>query len=116
MKGTTWVFLGVLAALLFFKFQMGRRSPQELAVMKEAVSAGGLLLDVRSSGEFNSGHIEGALNIPVGELQSRIGEIENKERALVVYCASGVRSRSAASMLREHGFEEVHDLGSLRNW
>ena len=116
MSGTTWVFLFVFAALIFFKFQMGRRSQEELTVMRQAVADGGLLLDVRSPGEFNSGHVDGALNIPVGELQSRLKELDDKDRAVVVYCASGVRSKSASSLLREHGFKDVHDLGSLRNW
>ena len=116
MKGTTWVFLFAFAALIFFKFQMGRRSPEELTVMRQAVADGGLLLDVRSPGEFSSGHIDGALNIPVGDLQSRLKELDDKDRAVVVYCASGVRSKSAASLLREHGFKDVHDLGSLSNW
>ena len=116
MKGSTWVFLFVFAALIFFKFQMGRRSQEELTVMRQAVADGGLLLDVRSPGEFNSGHLDGALNIPVGELKDRLKELDYKDRSVVVYCASGVRSRRASTLLREHGFQDVHDLGSWRNW
>ena len=51
--------------------------------MQQAVTDGGLLLDVRSPGEFNSGHLEGALNIPVGELQSRLKELGSTDRPVV---------------------------------
>ncbi len=116
MDKTTWIFLFVFVGLILFKLQSGRRSSEEVSVMQKAVNDGGLLLDVRTSGEFNGGHIEGALNIPVGDLQSRLGELGSKDRAIVVYCASGGRSARASKMLRAKGFNEVHDLGSIRNW
>lgn len=84
---------------------------------RELVSAGALLVDVRSPGEFGAGHIEGAKNIPVSDLGSRLGELgEDKARPIVVYCASGMRSASAASTLKRAGFQQVFDLGGMSRW
>jgi phage shock protein E len=116
MSGKSWVILACIMAFVLFKVFMGRRSPEQMVVMQEAVAAGGLLLDVRSPGEFSGHHLDGALNIPVGELKARLGELGDKERTLVVYCASGVRSKSATKLLLSNDFQNVHDLGSWRNW
>ncbi len=78
------------------------------------VAQGAVLLDVRTPQEYASGHLPGAINIPVQVLASRMGEIP-KGSKVVVYCASGVRARQAASMLSSKGYE-VFDLGSLRDW
>ena len=102
--------------MLAFKFYMGRRSPEQVNSMQEAIASGGLLLDVRSPGEFSGHHLDGALNIPVGELGSRLSELGDKERAIVVYCASGARSKAASQMLIQKGYTSVYDLGSWRNW
>lgn len=83
---------------------------------RELVKAGAKLVDVRSPGEHAGGHIEGSVNVPVGDLSSRLSELGDKEKPIVVYCASGMRSASAASMLRSAGFKEVHDLGSIGRW
>lgn len=69
------------------------------------------VLDVRSSGEFASGHLEGAALIPVGSLKKRIAEIEtNKEDPIFVYCKSGNRSTVAARILIDAGFKQVINL------
>lgn len=79
------------------------------------VTAGALLLDVRTPDEFSSRHIPGALNIPVDELPGRLAEVP-EGRDVIVYCASGARSARAAKQLREAGRTRVRDLGSLANW
>ncbi len=73
------------------------------------------LVDVRSPGEFAGGALPGARNIPVHELDRRLAEL-SKDRELVVYCASGGRSASAASLLARAGFTKVHDLGGIGRW
>jgi len=116
MSKSTWVLLCIFIGLILFKLQSGRRSAEEVSVMRKAVNDGGLLLDVRTPGEYNGGHLDGALNIPVGDLRGRLQELGPKERVIVVYCASGGRSARATKFLRANGFNEVHDLGSLSNW
>lgn len=80
------------------------------------VEAGALLLDVRTPEEFAGGHIQGAVNIPVQELERRMAEVGDRERAVVVYCRSGARSATAAAMLRDAGHRRVHDLGPMSRW
>jgi phage shock protein E len=75
-----------------------------------------LILDVRTDDEFNARHIDGAVNIPVEDLQQRIAELTDKKRPVIVYCKSGGRSAKAAAMLKAAGFSQVHDLGGIGNW
>jgi phage shock protein E len=77
---------------------------------------GARLLDVRTQGEYEAGHVEGAQNISVLELKDRFEELNPKDRTIVVYCRSGHRSAAAASILRSAGFAQIFDLGSIKNW
>jgi rhodanese-related sulfurtransferase len=78
------------------------------------VAEGATLLDVRTEREFVGRHPEKAVNIPVGVLESRIGEI-SKDKPVVVYCESGGRSAMAAQLLASQGYE-VYDLASVHAW
>lgn len=78
------------------------------------VEDGATLLDVRTPTEYASGHPAAAVNVPVDEVASRLGEID-PTRPVVVYCAAGVRSARAAAILRAEGYE-VYDLGSVDRW
>lgn len=80
------------------------------------VKEGAVLLDVRTPEEFASGHIDGAVNIPVQVLDSRMAELTDKKRPIVVYCRSGARSARAASALRAAGYASVHDIGPMSAW
>lgn len=72
------------------------------------------LLDVRSRGEFASGHIDGSTNLPLDELVTRIGEVApDKSAPLLLCCASGVRSRMAAALLVRMGYGQVRDGGGV---
>ena len=75
---------------------------------------GATLLDVRSVAEYAAGHVEGAKNIPVQELEARMGEVPTST-PVVVYCQSGGRSAAAARMLRTAGYE-TYDLGPMAAW
>lgn len=67
------------------------------------------LVDVRNPGEHALGSIRGAVNVPVGQLPSRLGELD-PSTPTVVYCAGGYRSSAAASLLRANGFTDVSDI------
>jgi rhodanese-related sulfurtransferase len=82
----------------------------------QMIAQGGVLLDVRSPEEFAAGHLPGAVNIPVGEVRARAGEIGSRSRPVVTYCRSGGRSARAAATLRELGFEKVLNLGPKAAW
>ncbi|MGW5413694.1 TSUP family transporter [Actinomadura geliboluensis] len=75
-----------------------------------------LLIDVRNAGELADGTIEGAVNIPLAELPSRLDTIP-ADRRIVVHCAGGARSSAAASLLRRSGHTRVADLlGGYGAW
>lgn len=84
---------------------------------RELVAGGALLVDVRTPEEYAGGHIDGAVNIPLQELEQRVHELgPDKSRAIVVYCRSGNRSAQARRFLEGHGFTAVHDLGPMSAW
>ena len=72
-----------------------------------------ILLDTRTAGEYNRGHIEGFRNIPVDELRERIGEIE-AGKPIYVICQSGLRSYIATRILEGYGFEAYNFAGGFR--
>mmetsp|Transcript_6156 Transcript_6156/g.13653 ORF Transcript_6156/g.13653 Transcript_6156/m.13653 type:complete len:177 (+) Transcript_6156:71-601(+) len=74
---------------------------------------GCVLLDVRTPEEFAEGHVEGSINIPVQELSGRVGEVP-AGRPVAVYCAAGVRSKMAQSILYKSGFTDVEDVHSVQ--
>ena len=72
-----------------------------------------VLLDVRTIGEFNRGHINGFKNIPVDELRKRINEVE-KEKPVYLICQSGLRSYIASRILEGNGYETYNFSGGIR--
>ncbi len=75
-----------------------------------------LILDVRESHEWATGHLAGAMHLPLGSLETRIGEL-HRDRAVVTYCASGVRSIDASYVLKRAGWDDVHALaGGIQAW
>jgi rhodanese-related sulfurtransferase/rubrerythrin len=74
------------------------------------------LVDVRQPGEYEQGHLPGARLIPVGELPEKLAELD-RGKTTIVYCAVGIRSRAAASILERAGFREVyHMAGGFNAW
>lgn len=74
------------------------------------------LLDVRTLGEYVQGRIPGGKLIPIDQIERRIGEIP-RNRPVLVYCATGVRSDQVARYLDSRGFSEVYNLyGGIMGW
>jgi hydroxyacylglutathione hydrolase len=79
----------------------------DLRQTADALAAGqGALLDVRSRGEWAAGHLPGAVNLPLGELEQRLDEVP-RGRPLIVQCQTGARAAIAVSLLKARGLEEV---------
>jgi len=106
----------LLSLATVFAFWWLKRPTISSSEARAAVAAGARLVDVRSPGEFASGHIEGAVNLPVDQLRARTGELGRKDVPIVVYCASGARSAMAARTLKGCGFVSVRNLGGMGNW
>lgn len=86
----------------------------QFAQIQEAVVGGALLLDVRTPGEYATGHIDGASNLSLQEIQS--GTLPNigTDKTIYVYCQSGNRSAQATTILKKAGYT-VEDLGGIDN-
>lgn len=98
---------------LFSKL-FGKKEKPDLAVL---IQQGAIILDVRTPQEFKSGHIPGAMNIPVQQLNQQLHRLK-KDKVIITCCASGARSAMARSILKQAGFPEVYNGGSwisLRN-
>jgi rhodanese-related sulfurtransferase len=75
-----------------------------------------VILDVRTAAELSGslGKINGVINIPIQELQSRIGELDKyKDKKIAVICRSGNRSNTGTRLLREKGFDAKNVLGGM---
>jgi rhodanese-related sulfurtransferase len=108
---TDYVLPGLVVAYVAWRilssFLARRRVPE---LLKE----GAQMVDVRSPAEFAAGHAPGSVNIPLPEIGERAGELD-RNRYVIVCCASGTRSAIARRRLRGLGFERVLNAGSWRN-
>lgn len=77
---------------------------------KELIKNGAQIIDVRTRGEYASGHVKGSVNLPLNELASSTNKVK-KNVPLITCCASGMRSASAKSTLTSLGFKEVYNGG-----
>jgi rhodanese-related sulfurtransferase len=83
---------------------------------KELIRDGAILIDVRTEAEYNTGYIEGAINISSENIMDIIDEtIVNKEVKIIVYCQSGGRSTKVAEKLINEGYKNVYNLGGINN-
>jgi rhodanese-related sulfurtransferase len=78
----------------------------------ELVEQGAVILDVRTKGEFAGGHIRGAVNLPLDQLNANHGKLKNKNTVIITCCASGMRSASAKGILSSKGYTNVYNGGS----
>jgi rhodanese-related sulfurtransferase len=100
----TFVKLVLVSSLLIAR---GGLPMEDLQALK---AAGAQIVDVRTPGEFGLGHLSGSVNIPLDQFQARLGEID-PARAVLLCCASGVRSGMAKTILERAGHEQVHNAG-----
>ncbi len=75
------------------------------------------VVDVRTAGEYASGHVRGAVNVPMTALRSRLGAMKlDPARPVVAICLTAHRSVPAVRLLRERGFDAVQLSGGMRAW
>ena len=76
-----------------------------------------IILDVRTQEEYNGGHIENALLLPVTDIKDKADEIlADKDAKILVYCRSGNRSAAASKELISMGYTNVYDFGGISSW
>ena len=77
-----------------------------------------IILDVREQDEYDSGHIPGAVLLPVGTIDETTAAeaIPEKDSTVLVYCRSGNRSKTASSTLAELGYSNIYEFGGINTW
>jgi len=110
----TFLYIAVAAVAVYIVMKrIGGAKKMPSSMVSEKIKAGARIIDVRTPDEFADGSYPKAKNIPLAVLQARINELEPKDKAVVVFCASGARSAQAARLLKQAGFVDVVNAGGL---
>ncbi len=100
------IVLGVLY-VVYKVYQQRNIDPN----LKELIAKGAVILDVRTEGEYEGGHIKNAINISLGEIRERYVELDTS-KTYITYCSHGLRSIKVKDLLKERGFRRVYNAGS----
>jgi len=108
-----WIAILIVAAGVAIIFIMKRSGQIFAEEAREHLQNGALVIDVRSRGEFNSGHLARAINMPVDEIEAILpGRVPDKNQVLLLHCQSGMRSGMAKKRLNGIGYPNAFNLGS----
>jgi phage shock protein E len=110
-----YTYYTILAAILFVF--VGRRWFTAYRIRKnlpQYFKEGAVIIDVRSREEFSAGHAKGSTNIPLDEIAQKAGSLD-KNKKILLCCASGARSGVAISLLKRKGFTNLVNAGSWQN-
>ncbi len=96
----------------------GSKSVNYVKAKELIINNGAIMVDVRTKEEYDDNHIEGAVSLPLDDINEETVKkiVKNKDDAMIVYCKSGVRSAKALEELNNLGYNNVYDLGSINNW
>jgi len=109
----SWMYflIVLILAIAYILFKRSGQVPQKEA--SQYLKAGAMVIDVRSPSEFDSGHLIQAYNMPLDRIEVLVaGTIKDKNKVLLLHCASGIRSSMAKKRLLEIGYKNVFNLGS----
>ena len=92
--------------------------PADTDLLIVMIGTNDLILDVREQDEYDSGHIPGAVLLPVGSIDEDTAAevIPEKDSTILVYCRSGNRSKTASSALAELGYTNIYEFGGINTW
>ncbi len=108
------IVIGIVAfAAIVLKRRIDGKRKRKL--IGEKLAANPRIVDVRTPSEFGAGHFPGAINIPLDKISKRMKKLGSRDSNIIVYCATGSRSRVAVSHLRSAGFTDVLNAGPLSN-
>jgi rhodanese-related sulfurtransferase len=111
----SWTSIAVIASLFVLLILLRRSGHVSSRSAVEYLRGGALVLDVRSAGEFLAGHLPGAVNLPLSEIETAIDrKAKSKDQVVLLYCQSGARSSEARRKLRAMGYEHAFNMGSYR--
>ncbi len=109
----TWIPFLVVLVLAVGYMSMKRSGQISSKEAAEYLRNGAMVIDVRSAGEFDSGHIIHAQNIPLDRIEMMaVSVVRDRNKVLLLHCSSGARSNVAKKKLVQLGFKNVFNLGS----
>ena len=106
-------YLPLVLILVFLVWRFGRFHKVK-GLIPELLSQGGIIVDVRGTDEYRGACNPKSINIPLDQITARCKTLD-KEKPVIVCCASGTRSMAAASILRQQGFKQVLNAGPWTN-
>ena len=108
-----WIIIAITIALLIAYIFLRRKGQISADQAVARLKQGAVLIDVRSPAEYGAGHLKGAINIPLQEIDSLIGrQVKDKDQVLLLHCQSGMRSGMAKNRLNALGYTRAYNLGS----
>jgi phage shock protein E len=103
------IFVAVVVVFIFLK-RSGQIAEKDA---RTHLQNGALVIDVRTPGEFNSGHLPGAINLPLDQIETSLPRrVTDKDTPLLLHCQSGMRSGAAKKKLNAMGYAKAFNLGS----
>jgi phage shock protein E len=108
------VFFGIIALFVFFIYRMFATSTDD-HTMENILAKDPVILDVRTPEEFSRGHLEGAVNFPLGELEKGTPIRLDHKRPILTCCSHGVRSVQAVELLQARGYKNAINGGAWTN-
>ena len=104
-----------MVSIVTFSKGKGMVADEVLRAAHVAVENRALIIDVRTTQEYTSGHIENAINIPLQQIERHFKEMLPNDKEIVVYCRRGNRSQIAARFLQRQGYT-VYDVATQKEW
>jgi rhodanese-related sulfurtransferase len=102
--------IAVIVAVTLLLKRAGLISPRDAHTY---LQTGALLIDVRTPGEFSSGHLPNAINLPLDQIESSLpSRVADKSQVILLHCQSGMRSGLAKRKLNRLGYSKAYNLGS----
>ncbi len=105
------LLITVLIALVIYVVYRFYRYLKLANGLEHKIENGAIILDVRTAGEYASGHIKGSVNISLGEIRERFKELDPR-KTYITTCSHGLRSIKVESILKERGFKNVYNGGA----
>jgi len=110
MNWTALLIFAVVVVVVIMVKRAGQVSTSDALVY---LKNGALVIDVRTPGEFNAGHLASAINLSLDQIETGLPQrVPDKNQILLLHCQSGMRSGMAKSKLKVMGYEHVFNLGS----
>lgn len=118
MKYTGLIIAVVAAIFLLSRSRGGYKSISQQEAKQMMDSGNVLVLDVREQDEYSTGHIGGAVLLPVGTINADTASkvIPSKDATVLVYCRSGNRSKKASAALAKLGYTNIYEIGGITTW